>query len=709
MAQMNQKCYIDNIQYCILEECTIYQICFSISKILPCFCYHEKLTIAGNCRICLVEANTTLALACSTPALRGMRIFTNTKRVKYARESVLEFLLINHPLDCPICDQGGECDLQDISLAFGQDKGRYNENFKRSVDNLNCLGPLIKTNMVRCIHCTRCVRFLSEVAGILDLGILGRGELMEIGTFLEILLNDALSGNIIDLCPVGALTSMPYAFTARAWELNSIESIDVLDSLASSIRVEVVNNTIKRILPLLNEQINEEWITNNARFYYDSLLYQRLNYPKFLFKFLLVKISWSVAFKFIYSYIYSNNYNLWQICLNPFLNFEEIFVIKEFFTSFGCNNFKFGVENLKLLIDFRGFFVFTQSLQSLEFTNIFLLIGTNLRLEFPLLNSRIRKCYLNNKSVIYSIGMASNFFNYTVVNLGCSIHSLIKIWDGRSKFFKLLVGSKYIWNCNFICNNFICISKRVTVFVGFSVFRNGVNNIWNLFCKSFHYFKFWKLNILSDYLGRVSMYEFILPGNVALNENDHNNFFYTFCEDGFFYNVKSKFRVYQGYFDNCLNANLLLPVSFPLEQDGMYMNLEGRFRWAKLAVRSFKFVYTNWEIFAVLNWSRNRYENLDNFSVFENFCGIISLFSYLIQYKCVFFFSLKFIKLELEKILSKNETGNVFEQSYNFLNIGRNFNNIIFSRTITNYYIIKSIIPSSKILSLCAWNSWLKW
>jgi len=152
-----------------------YQICFSISKILPCFCYHEKLTIAGNRRICLVEANTTLALACSTPALRGMRIFTNTKRVKYARESVLEFLLINHPLDCPICDQGGECDLQDISLAFGQDKGRYNENFKRSVDNLNCLGPLIKTNMVRCIHCTRCVRFLSEVAGILDLGILGRG------------------------------------------------------------------------------------------------------------------------------------------------------------------------------------------------------------------------------------------------------------------------------------------------------------------------------------------------------------------------------------------------------------------------------------------------------------------------------------------------------------------------------------------------------
>jgi NADH dehydrogenase/NADH:ubiquinone oxidoreductase subunit G len=252
---------IDDISYEINvanANFTIYQFCFLNKIVIPCFCYHEKLSIAGNCRICVVEVNTALGVSCAMPLVDEMVIFTSNKRVRHSREGILEFLLINHPLDCPICDQGGECDLQDITLAFGSDRGRFYEYVKRSVDNLNCCGPLIKTVMSRCIHCTRCVRFLNEISGTFNLGVLGRGSSMEIGTFIESYFLDELSGNIIDLCPVGALTSMPFAFSARPWELSSMESIDVLDALASSIRIDFINNKVLRILPLLNENINEE-------------------------------------------------------------------------------------------------------------------------------------------------------------------------------------------------------------------------------------------------------------------------------------------------------------------------------------------------------------------------------------------------------------------------------------------------------------------
>jgi len=204
-----------------------------------------------------VEANNALVVSCAMPLLDNIRIFTNSKRVRKARESVMEFLLVNHPLDCPICDQGGECDLQDISLTFGSDRGRFYEYNKRSVDNFYC-GPLIKTVMTRCIHCTRCVRFITEISGAFDLGVLGRGNSMEIGTYIEKFLFDELSANIIDLCPVGALTSMPYAFSARPWELSNFDSIDILDSLASSVSLSIANNKVSRIIPLLDESVNEE-------------------------------------------------------------------------------------------------------------------------------------------------------------------------------------------------------------------------------------------------------------------------------------------------------------------------------------------------------------------------------------------------------------------------------------------------------------------
>ena len=264
--------WIDGVYYKEKDEnVTIFQKCFEKKIDIPCFCYHENLSIAGNCRMCLVEINTSIKLvaSCAMPLVNGMKIETNNLRVKKARESIIEFLLINHPLDCPICDQGGECDLQEITLVYGSDRGRYYEYAKRAVIDKDG-GPFIKMIMTRCIHCTRCVRFLNEVSGEFSLGMLNRGNSSEISPFIINKLIDELSGNIIDLCPVGALTSKPYAFTARPWELNYVESIDILDSICSNVRIDYLGDKIYRVLPVYNKNLNEDWITNRVRFFYDS-------------------------------------------------------------------------------------------------------------------------------------------------------------------------------------------------------------------------------------------------------------------------------------------------------------------------------------------------------------------------------------------------------------------------------------------------------
>ena len=259
---------------------TIYRFSGSRRIPLPNFCYHEKLMVAGNCRACMVEVNSRLAVSCCVPLIDNMLIYTNTSRVIKARKYVIEFLLANHPLDCPVCDLGGECDLQDISNLYGSEKGRFYESNQTPPNNLDSLGPIIKTVMTRCIRCTRCTRFAQELLGSVDLGITGRGKFTEISTYVVRYIDNELLGNIIDLCPVGALTSMPFAFSARSWEIDVHKSIDIFDAIASSIRIDVRNNKIKRILPCLDENLNEEWITNKTRFVYDSLNKQRLIYPK---------------------------------------------------------------------------------------------------------------------------------------------------------------------------------------------------------------------------------------------------------------------------------------------------------------------------------------------------------------------------------------------------------------------------------------------
>jgi len=287
--------YIDGHKLDAPRGATILQACSVAGIEIPRFCYHERLSIAGNCRMCLVEVEKSAkpVASCAMPIMENMRILTNTPLVKKAREGVMEFLLVNHPLDCPICDQGGECDLQDQAMVYGSDRGRFQE-YKRSVEDKN-IGPLVKTIMTRCIHCTRCVRFATEIAGVQDLGTTGRGRDTEIGTYIQKTFNSELSGNVIDLCPVGALTSKPYAFTARSWELKSTESIDVLDSLGSNIRIDVRGSEIMRILPRLHDAVNEEWISDKTRFAYDGLKRQRLDKPLIKENNCFKDITWETA------------------------------------------------------------------------------------------------------------------------------------------------------------------------------------------------------------------------------------------------------------------------------------------------------------------------------------------------------------------------------------------------------------------------------
>ena len=319
------KIFINNKEVEFEEGMTVLQACELAGAEIPRFCYHERLSIAGNCRMCLVEMEKSAKpiASCAMPAADGMKIKTNSSFVEKARKGIMEFLLANHPLDCPVCDQGGECDLQDQSMFYGSENSRYLES-KRQVKEKN-MGPLIKTQMTRCIHCTRCVRFATEVAGVTELGAIGRGEEMEITTYLEESMQSELSGNVIDLCPVGALTSRPYAFEARPWELKNTESIDVMDAVGSNIRVDTYGWEVKRVLPRLNESINEEWISDKTRFSCDGLLKQRIDVPYIRQNGRLKKSSWHEAQKILIEKIKTFSPNEIAGCAGALVDMEALY------------------------------------------------------------------------------------------------------------------------------------------------------------------------------------------------------------------------------------------------------------------------------------------------------------------------------------------------------------------------------------------------
>ena len=569
------KIIVNNKEVEFEEGMTVLQACELAGAEIPRFCYHERLSIAGNCRMCLVELEKSPKpiASCAMPAVDGMKIKTNTPFVDKARKGVMEFLLANHPLDCPVCDQGGECDLQDQSLFYGFDKSRFQEN-KREVKE-KYMGPLIKTQMTRCIHCTRCIRFATEVAGIPELGAIGRGEDMEITTYLEKSMESELSANVIDLCPVGALTSKPYAFEARPWDLKKTETIDVMDAVGSNIRVDTYGWEVKRVLPRVNEDINEEWISDKTRYACDGLLKQRLDTPYIRENGRLQKTSWDEALKILSNKIKSFNPNEVAGLVGDLADLEMIYSFKHFFEKcVGSKNFECRQNRIYINPHERINYIFNSSINGIEDSDFILLVGTNPRLEATILNSRIRKSYTKNKLNIYSIGDAGDL-TYPYKNIG-SHTSVIK---------EIASGSHEI-------SNKIKKSKKPIIIIGdsalygesgkyvFETIKNflSINNFMN---------KEWNaLNILTQQASRVGAIDL---GVYSINESENFLFFdkldnddfkliYLLGADNFNFEKKDKFVVYQGSHGDkgAEIADIILPGAAYTEKDGLFVNLEGK-------------------------------------------------------------------------------------------------------------------------------------
>ncbi len=420
---------------------TVLQACQQAGVEVAHFCFHERLAIAGNCRMCLVEqekAPKPIA-SCAMPVAEGMVIHTDSDKAKKARHGVMEFLLINHPLDCPICDQGGECDLQDQAMAYGFDRGRFLEN-KRAVKDKD-FGPLVATSMTRCIHCTRCVRFLTDVAGVEELGATGRGESMEIGTYIERALTSELSANIIDLCPVGALTSKPYAFSARPWELRKTESVDVLDAVGSNIRIDSRGPQVLRVLPRLNEDVNEEWISDKTRFAVDGLTRRRLDRPYVRRDGKLVEAEWSEAFAFIAGRLKGVPGGRMAAIAGDLVDCEAMLALKELMAALGSANLDCRQDGAALDPGCRAGYLFNTTIAGIGQADACLLIGTNPRREAPILNARLRKRWLQGGFKPAAIGPAVDL-TFPVAMLGTGPGALLALVEGKHEWWSTLQTAK---------------------------------------------------------------------------------------------------------------------------------------------------------------------------------------------------------------------------------------------------------------------------
>ncbi|MGB1027165.1 MAG: NADH-quinone oxidoreductase subunit NuoG, partial [Rhodospirillaceae bacterium] len=389
------KLTIDGIEVEVPAGTTILQAAETLGIEIPRFCYHERLSIAGNCRMCLVEVKPgppKPAASCAMPVAEGMDVKTNSELAIKARKGVMEFLLINHPLDCPICDQGGECDLQDQAMTFGNDKSRFGEH-KRAVRE-KYLGPLVKTAMTRCIHCTRCVRFSTEVAGVQEMGMIGRGEHAEITSYIESALTSELSGCVVDLCPVGALTSGPYAFNARPWELKKTESIDVLDAVGSNVRLDARSGQVMRALPRNNDAVNEEWLGDKSRHAVDGLVHQRLDSPMIRRDGALVAVSWPEALQTVAAQLTGTAPEKIAALAGDLVDCEAMAALKDLMEGLGSPNLDCRQDGAKTPAEAPASYRFNSTIDGIEDADALLIIGSDPRREAPVLNARIRKRYL---------------------------------------------------------------------------------------------------------------------------------------------------------------------------------------------------------------------------------------------------------------------------------------------------------------------------
>ncbi|RKP02204.1 hypothetical protein CXG81DRAFT_11039 [Caulochytrium protostelioides] len=439
--------FVDGRPVQVPEGSAAIQACELAGVEIPRFCYHERLAVAGNCRMCLVEVERAPkpVASCAMPVMPGMKIKTNTPLVHKAREGVMEFLLANHPLDCPVCDWGGECDLQDQSMRFGSDRSRQHEpTGRRAVENKN-LGPLVKTSMNRCIQCTRCVRFANEVAGAEELGTTGRGNDMQIGTYIEKTLATEMSGNVIDLCPVGALTAKPYAFSYRAWELKRTESVDVMDAVGSAIRVDTRGTEVMRISPRENDDVNEEWISDKTRFAFDGLKRQRLTHPLMREGDRFVPCTWEAALGRVADAARAAQPEERIAVAGPFADAESLVALKDLFNRWDSEHLFLETNAPELVgqpagfADLRANYLFNATIVGAEQADAVLFVGTNPRHEAAIINTRFRKAFLHNRCDFAAISPEMTL-NYDCVNLGDSLAALT---DAKHPFFERLRAAKH--------------------------------------------------------------------------------------------------------------------------------------------------------------------------------------------------------------------------------------------------------------------------
>ena len=597
---------------------TVMQACELVGIEIPRFCYHDKLSIAGNCRMCLVEMEKSPKpiASCAMPAAEGMKILTNTKNVENARKGVMEFLLINHPLDCPICDQGGECDLQDQALHYGFDKSRYEEN-KRAVKNKH-LGPLVSTIMTRCIHCTRCVRFSTEVAGVDDLGLLGRGESAEITTYLEKTIKSELSGNVIDLCPVGALTSKPYAFKARPWELNKTESIDVFDAMGSSIRIDTLGKKTLRVLPRMNEEINEEWISDKSRFAIDGLSKQRIDNPYLLKDDKLVIAEWDEVLVNITQEISKRGKENTLALSGKFTDIETLFSAKYFLQSLGSNYFDCRYDNVQFIENQRASYLFNSSIQEIDNADAILLIGTNPRWEACVLNARIRKAYINNDCKIGLIGKKLDL-TYKYVHLSDSIEHINDLLNNNSPFSEVLKNSK---------KSLIIIGNSAINYRDGKEVLNACSEIakkYNVANNNFNGFNILQQDISKVGAIDIGFYNQDFALNFDQNIKKHISkfnpvVFLLSCDEINHSILEGAFIVYLGHHGDDLAqlADIVLPSPAYTEKSSTYMNMEGRVLQTTRCYHPLGASKEEWKIFRALSNNFSQKLKFNNLSELRN-------------------------------------------------------------------------------------------
>ncbi len=597
------KLTIDGSEVEVEPGLTVIQACEQAGIEIPRFCYHERLSVAGNCRMCLVEMERAPkpVAACTMPVGDGLVIRTNTPAVQKMRKAVMEFLLINHPLDCPICDQGGECDLQDQAMAYGLEHSRYREA-KRAVKDKN-FGPLIKPVMARCIHCTRCIRFSTEIAGVEELGATGRGEHLEVGTYVEKALSSELSGNMIDLCPVGALTSAPYAFHARPWELRKTESVDVMDAVGSNIRVDTRGAEVMRILPRLNENVNEDWISDKSRFACDGLRYQRLDQPYLRDGGKLRPATWDEAFAAIAAKVKAAKGKAIAAIAGDTVDCEAMTALKDLMKALGSPHLDCRQDGAHLDASSRAGYLFNTSIAGIERADACLLIGANPRIDAPIINARLRKRYLSGGFPVALIGNEVNL-TYDYKNLGYNPKVLNEIASGLHSFTKVLNKAK---------------QPMLVLGMGALIRQDGaailaaarkiakdtdmVNDDWNGF------------NVLHTAAARVGGLDLgFLPGKKKSGRDiagildgagtGEIEIVYLLAADEIDMDrLGGAFVIYQGHHGDAgaNRADVILPGAAYTEKNATYVNTEGRAQLARLAAFPPGEAREDWKIIRALS------------------------------------------------------------------------------------------------------------